>query len=52
VLQTVVYDVRGKPRTSRRLAETLNAELRAGPLPDGLASEADIVVILGQDATK
>jgi LCP family protein required for cell wall assembly len=48
--QTVVYDLRGKPRTSRRLAETLNAELRAGPPPDGVASEADIVVILGMDA--
>jgi LCP family protein required for cell wall assembly len=48
--QTVVYDLRGKPRTSRRLAETLNAELRAGPLPDGVASDADIVVILGRDA--
>jgi LCP family protein required for cell wall assembly len=50
--QTVVYDLRGKPRTSRRLAETLGAELRAGPLPEGAASEADIVVILGQDAAK
>jgi LCP family protein required for cell wall assembly len=50
--QTVVYDVRGKPRTSRRLAEELGAELRAGPPPDGVMSEADIVVILGQDAAK
>jgi LCP family protein required for cell wall assembly len=50
--QTAVYDLRGKPRTSRRLAETLNAELRAGPLPDGVVSEADIVVILGRDAAK
>jgi LCP family protein required for cell wall assembly len=48
--KTVVYDVRGKPRTSRRLAEELGAELRAGPPPEGVASEADIVVVLGQDA--
>jgi polyisoprenyl-teichoic acid--peptidoglycan teichoic acid transferase len=50
--KTVVYDVRGKPRTSRRLAEMLGAELRPGPPPDGVASEADIVVILGLDAAR
>jgi polyisoprenyl-teichoic acid--peptidoglycan teichoic acid transferase len=50
--QTVVYDLKGKPQTSRRLADALGAELRAGPPPDGVASEADIVVIVGQDAAK
>ena len=50
--KTVVYDLRGKPRTSRRLANELGAELRAGPPPEGVASEADIVVILGQDTAR
>ena len=50
VQKTIVYDLKGKPRTSRRLADLLHAELREGPPPEGVASEADIVVILGQDA--
>ena len=50
VQKTIVYDLKGKPRTSRRLAELLGAELRPGPAPEGIASEADIVVVLGQDA--
>ncbi|MFL5805646.1 MAG: LCP family protein [Roseiflexaceae bacterium] len=48
--KTVVYDLKGKPRTSRRVAEVLGAELRQGPLPEGVASDADIVVVLGRDA--
>ena len=49
VQQTIVYDVNGnKPRTSRRLANTLNADMRQGT-PDGVTSTADIVVILGFD---
>jgi LCP family protein required for cell wall assembly len=51
VPKTVVYDLKGKPRTSRRLAETLHAELRQGAPPDGVVGDADIVVILGKDAT-
>jgi hypothetical protein len=47
--KTVVYDLTGKPRTSRRLASQLRAELRQGPL-EGAASAADIVVVLGADA--
>src|SRR5215210_5225908 len=35
--KTVVYDLTGKPRTSRRLAKLLGAELRQGA-PDGAAS--------------
>jgi LCP family protein required for cell wall assembly len=50
--KTVVYDLRGKPRTSQRIAEQLGAELRQGPLPEGAASDADIVVLLGLDAGK
>jgi hypothetical protein len=46
--KTIVYDLAGKPRTSRRLARQLGAELRQGP-PDGVSSAADIVVIVGQD---
>jgi polyisoprenyl-teichoic acid--peptidoglycan teichoic acid transferase len=52
VPKTVVYDLKGKPRTSRRVAETLGAELRQGAPPDGVASDAEIVVILGKDAAK
>jgi hypothetical protein len=45
-----VYDLTGKPQTSRRLAETLGADLRRGAAPEGVESQADIVVILGNDA--
>jgi LCP family protein required for cell wall assembly len=51
VARTVVYDRGGAPRTSRRLAEVLHAELRRGAAP-GVASDAEIVVILGQDAAR
>jgi LCP family protein required for cell wall assembly len=49
--QTVVYDLTGKPRTSRRLASQLGAQLRQGA-PEGVTSAADIVVVVGQDAAK
>jgi LCP family protein required for cell wall assembly len=51
VQKTMVYDLKGKPRTSRRLAELLGAELRQGA-PEGVTTTADIVVILGQDQVK
>lgn len=47
--RTIVYDVNHKPRTSQRVARTLRAEIRRGPPPDGIASLADIVVVLGRD---
>ena len=50
VQKTIVYDVHGKPRTSQRVAAALGAELRQGPPPEGVVSEADIVVVLGRDA--
>jgi LCP family protein required for cell wall assembly len=46
--KTIVYDLTGKPRTSRRLARQLGAELRQGA-PQGVSSAADIVVVLGKD---
>jgi LCP family protein required for cell wall assembly len=49
--KTIVYDLTGKPRTSRRLAQQLGAELRQGA-PDGVTTTADIVVVAGQDAAK
>jgi LCP family protein required for cell wall assembly len=49
--KTIVYDVTGKPRTSQRLAKQLGAEVRQGAPPD-VASEADIVVIVGQDQVR
>ena len=49
--KTIIYDLTGKPRTSRRLAQLLNAELRQGA-PEGVATSADIVVVVGQDAAK
>jgi len=49
--RTTVYDVAGKPATSRRLAKTLNAVVVPGAAP-GLPSQADLVVILGADAGK
>lgn len=47
--QTTVYDLKGKPNTARRIAQALGADTSAGPLPEGVASDADIVVILGKD---
>jgi LCP family protein required for cell wall assembly len=47
---TIVYDLKGKPQTSRRLADLLGAEQRRGSAPEGAAAEADIVVVLGNDA--
>jgi LCP family protein required for cell wall assembly len=49
VAKTVIYDLKGKPRTSHHLASVLHAEVRSDP-PDGLDSPADIVVVLGKDA--
>lgn len=46
---TRVYDIGGAPATSRRLARMLDAELVQGAPPDGLFSEAEIVVVLGAD---
>jgi hypothetical protein len=47
--RTRVYDIGGAPATSRRLARMLDAELVQGAPPDGLFSEAEIVVVLGAD---
>lgn len=52
VAQTTVYDTRGNPATSRRLAETLGAALVSGAPPEGVLSEAEIVVVLGPDAVR
>src|SRR5215212_7608362 len=49
--KTIVYDLTGKPRTSRRLAKQLGAELRQGA-PEGVATNADIVVLIGGDQAK
>lgn len=45
---TVVYQTGNAPFTARRLAQLLGAELVVGT-PAGVNSEAEIVVILGQD---
>lgn len=47
--RTIVYDRNNKPRTSRRVADTLNAERVVGPPPAEIASNADIVVVVGAD---
>lgn len=52
VERTVVYNLNDKPRTSSRLAELLSAEVQSGPLPAGVTSPADIVVVLGPDAAE
>jgi LCP family protein required for cell wall assembly len=49
--RTVVYNLHDKPITARQLADLLRAELREGP-PEGLSSDADIVVVLGEDAAE
>jgi hypothetical protein len=49
--RTIVYDVTGKPATSRRLANTLKADIVRGAAP-GVLSQADVVIILGADAGK
>lgn len=50
--RTVVYNPSDNPATSRRVARTLGAELVNGPPPAGLASEAQVVVVLGPDAAR
>ncbi len=52
VQKTIVYNLAGKPSTSRRLARVLNTEVQSGPAPEGIVSQADIVVVLGKDAAK
>lgn len=49
--KTIIYDLTGKPRTSRRLAQQLGAELRRGA-PEGVTTSADIVVMVGGDQAK
>jgi LCP family protein required for cell wall assembly len=46
--RTIVYNAHNTPRTARRVADLLHAELRDG-VPDGIASEADVIVVLGAD---
>lgn len=48
--KTIVYNLNNKPRTSKRLADLLKGSVQTGALPDGVTSEADIVVILGAEA--
>lgn len=48
--RTIIYNQRDKPITAQALAQRLKAELLTGPPPDGVNSEADIVVVLGADA--
>ncbi len=50
--RTTVYDLKNAPNTARRLAKALNAQVSSGPLPEGVASDADIVVILGKDSAQ
>lgn len=45
--RTIVYNVKGKLRTAKRVAETLHAEVVNTPPPEGIISTADIVVVLG-----
>jgi LCP family protein required for cell wall assembly len=46
--RTVVYDLHGKPITARKIADLLKADISTGPLPEGIVSDADIVVLVGQ----
>lgn len=47
---TIVYDLHGNPRTARRIARMLAADVQNGLPPVDLATGADIVVILGEDS--
>jgi LCP family protein required for cell wall assembly len=47
--RTRVYDIGTAPATSRRIAQRLAAELVRGNPPDGLFSEANVVIIIGAD---
>ncbi|MBC8159661.1 MAG: LCP family protein [Roseiflexaceae bacterium] len=49
--RTLIYDRTGKPQTARALASALGAAVQQGS-PEGLDTEADIVVILGADAVE
>lgn len=48
--RTTIYDPAGHPATTRRLARLLDAAVVQGPPPEGVLSEADLVVVLGPDA--
>jgi LCP family protein required for cell wall assembly len=47
--RTIVYDLGHAPRTSARVARTLGAERVQADPPAGLVSEAEVVVVLGND---
>jgi polyisoprenyl-teichoic acid--peptidoglycan teichoic acid transferase len=49
--RTVVYDISGKPATARRLAQLFGADVHRGP-PEGVATEADVVLVLGANAAE
>lgn len=48
--RTTIFNPGGKPATARRLARTLGGTVVDGAPPEGIFSEADIVVVLGPDA--
>ena len=48
--RTTIYSPVGNPATTRRLARTLAAEVVNGPPPEGILSDAQIVVVLGANA--
>jgi LCP family protein required for cell wall assembly len=47
--RTIVYNLNNKPATSRRIAQQLGGVPVETVVPPGIVSEADIVVILGND---
>ena len=46
--RTIIYDLHAKPLTARKIADILKADISAGPLPERIVSDADIVVVVGQ----
>jgi LCP family protein required for cell wall assembly len=47
--RTIVYNIHNKPATSRRIAQQLGGVAVETTAPPGIVSEADIVVVLGND---
>ncbi len=49
VPQTIIYDVNGHPNQAAQVAQIIPGQIVAGPLPAGIQSTADIIVLVGTD---
>ena len=50
--ETIIYDVTGHPQQAAKLAQLLTGRVVVGLPPTSIQSSADIIIIVGTDATK